>query len=40
MLFFAIELDEERILKDGIINLDAACQCIEDIFVQEEVTLF
>jgi len=28
MLFFAIELDEERIKNDGIINLDGAYKCI------------
>lgn len=29
MLFFAIELDEERIKEDGIINLEAAYRTIE-----------
>ena len=40
MLFFVIELDEERIEKDGIINLDAAYKCIDDTFAQENVTLY
>lgn len=40
MLFFVIELDEERIKKDRIINLDAAYQCIDDTFAQRDVTLY
>jgi hypothetical protein len=40
MLFFVIELDEERIKKDGIINLDVAYECIEETFVQRDVTLY
>ena len=40
MLFFVIELDEERIEKDGIINLDDAYKCINDTFAQEDVTLY
>ncbi|MCM1047143.1 MAG: hypothetical protein NC433_01800 [Clostridiales bacterium] len=40
MLFFAIELDEERILKDGIINLAAAHKTIENTFAQRNVTLY
>ena len=40
MLFFVIELDEERIKKDGIINLDGAYKCIEDTFAQRDVTLY
>ena len=39
MLFFAIELDEEQILKDGIINLNGAYECIEATFAQRDVTL-
>ena len=39
MLFFIIELDEERIEKDKIINLEAAYKCIEDTFSQRDVTL-
>lgn len=39
MLFFAIELDDEQINKDGIINLDAAYQTIEDTFAQRNVKL-
>ena len=34
MLFFVIELDDEQIIKDGIINLNAAYQTIEDTFAQ------
>ena len=40
MLFFAIELDDEQIIKDGIINLNAAYQTIEDTFAQRDVTLY
>lgn len=40
MLFFVIELDEERILKDKIINLEKAYECIEDTFAQRDVTLY
>lgn len=40
MLFFVIELDEERIKKDGIINLEGAYKCIEDTFAQRDVTLY
>ena len=40
MLFFIIELDEERIKKDGIINLEAAYRCIEATFAQKDVTLY
>ena len=40
VLFFVIELDEERIKKDGIINLDVAYECIEDTFAQKNVTLY
>lgn len=32
MLFFLIELDEERILKDKKINLEKAYHCIEAAF--------
>ena len=39
MLFFAVELDDERILKDGIINLDAAYKTIENTFAHRDVTL-
>lgn len=39
MLFFAVELDDERILKDGIINLEAAYKTIENTFAQKQVTL-
>ena len=40
MLFFVIELDEERIKKDGIVDLDGAYKCIEDTFAQKDVTLY
>ncbi len=40
MLFFIIELDEERIKKDGIINLDVAHQCIEKTFAQKDISLY
>lgn len=40
MLLFVIELDEERIKKDGIINLEKAYECIEDTFAQKDVTLY
>lgn len=39
MLLFLIELDEERIEKDGIINLQGAYKCIDATFAQEDVTL-
>lgn len=39
MLFFAIELDEKQIEKDGIINLQAAYKTIEDTFAQKDVKL-
>ncbi len=38
-LFFAIQLDEEQIVKDRIINLDAAYRIIEKTFAQKDVTL-
>ena len=40
MMFFVIELDEEKIEKDGIVNLDAIYKCLEATFVQEDVTLY
>lgn len=40
MMFFAIELDEERIKKDGIIDLNAAYECIDETFAQKDVTLY
>ena len=40
MLFFVVELDEERIEKDDIINLDVAYECIEETFAQLDVTLY
>ncbi len=39
MLFFAVELDDERILQDDILNLDAAYKTIENTFAQKDVTL-
>lgn len=40
MLFFAIELDEERMESDGIINVESAYRCIEATFAQRDVTLY
>lgn len=40
MLFFVIELDEERILKDNKINLDAAYRTINNNFAREGITLY
>lgn len=40
MLFFLIELDEERILKDKKINLEKAYYCIDSTFAQRDVTLY
>lgn len=40
MLFFVIELDEERIEKDGIISLAGAYKCIEDTFAQRDISLY
>ena len=40
MLFFLIELDEERILKDDLIDLEAAYECIDETFAQEGITLY
>ena len=40
MLFFIIELDEERIERDGIVNLQGAYKCIEATFAQRNVTLY
>lgn len=40
MLFFIIELDEERIEKDRIISLNGAYVCIEATFAQRDVTLY
>ena len=38
MLFFALELDEQRIKEDHIVNPDAAWQTIEETFAQRDVT--
>lgn len=40
MLFFLIELDEERILKDDLIDLEAAYESIDATFAQRDVTLY
>ena len=40
MLFFAIQLDEERIEKDGNINLSAAYRSIDLTFAQKDVSLY
>lgn len=39
MLFFAVELDDERIKEDGIINLEVAYRIIENTFAKRDVTL-
>lgn len=39
MLYFIIELDEERIEKDEIISLNGAYECIEATFAQRDVIL-
>lgn len=40
MLLFAIQLDEERINKDDIIDLDAAYESIDETFAQGKVSLY
>ena len=40
MLLFAIQLDEEKINREGIIDLDAAYRSIDMTFVQKDVTLY
>lgn len=40
MLFFAIQLDEEKIKKEHIINLEAAYRSIDMTFAQKDVTLY
>ncbi|MCM1047140.1 MAG: hypothetical protein NC433_01785 [Clostridiales bacterium] len=40
MLFFIMELDEEKILKDDIVDLDSINECIEATFAQKDVTLY
>lgn len=40
MLFFVIELDEERIKKDNKINLDAAYRTIDNNFAREGIMLY
>ena len=40
MIVFSIQMDEERILKDGFLNLDAVWKCIEATFAQRDVTLY
>lgn len=40
MFLFAIELDEERIIKDDKIDLQAAYKCIDDTFAQKDVSLY
>ncbi len=40
MLFFVVELDEERIIKDGIIEVEAAYRCIDSTFAQKNVCLY
>ncbi len=40
MLFFAIQLDEEKIEREDIINLDAAYESIDMTFAQKDVKLY
>lgn len=40
MLFFAIQLDEEKIKREGIINLEGAYKSIDLTFAQKDVTLY
>ena len=40
MLFFAIQLDEEKIKREHIINLEAAYRSIDMTFAQKDVTLY
>lgn len=40
MLLFAIQLDEEQIVKDGVINLEGAYRSIELTFAQKDVSLY
>lgn len=40
MLFFAIQLDEEKINREGIINLEGAYKSIDLTFAQKDVTLY
>lgn len=39
MLFFLIELDEEKITSDKKIKLDKAYECIDSTFVEDNITL-
>ena len=40
MLLFAIQLDEEKINREGIINLEGAYKSIDLTFAQKDVTLY
>ena len=40
MLFFAIQLDEEKIKREGIINLEGAYKSIDLTFAQKDVTFY
>jgi len=40
VLFFAIQLDEEKIEREGIINLEGAYKSIDLTFAQKDVTLY
>lgn len=39
MLYFAIQFDEERVLRDNKINLQAAYESLDMTFAQKDVTL-
>lgn len=40
MLFFVIELDEDKIKKDRLIDLEKAYESIDKTFAQKDVTLY
>ena len=40
MLYFLIELDEDRIIEDDKIYLNAAYKCSEETFAQRDVYLY
>ncbi|MCM1047137.1 MAG: hypothetical protein NC433_01770 [Clostridiales bacterium] len=40
MLFFAIQFDEKRVLRDNKINLQAAYESLDMTFAQKDVTLY
>lgn len=40
MLLFAIQFDEEKVVKDGEINLEAAYKNVNETFAQKDVSLY